>query len=500
MNPLRTLHEAPTLLVPEQVLMPHGPQRDCAVLVVDGRIAEVDSLDALASRPACLGANRIDLPRRLLMPGFIDAHHHLSQAFGKSLVFGEPSEIFARVWVPMEGHMDAEAIEVATRLAAWESLRGGFTTVADAGTRAGVDVARMAEATTEVGLRCVLGIIGNDLGGGVRTASVAEVRAAAEHHLSRWDDADLVHPSLAVSIPEAASDEALVVLAELTREAGSVFQTHLNEHLAAVERSLITGGERPLERLDRLGVLGPELLAAHATLVTPREIRLLAESGAAISYNPVASSWKGNAVAPALLLHELGVRMGLGTDGTRSDAFRLLDAAETAQRLTTGVASGDSSSGGGWTWLEKGLRGGTDAVGLAGRVGEIAPGAHADLLVVDLDVPEFVPSWDLPWELVRLGNRDQIESVIVAGRLRLHRGWPVDWDGHGLLERARQAADRVVGGSPIIRVDPLSTEHRASWMKEHGAEVAQAESAVRAVDPYETPGPLSARGASGVRG
>ncbi len=192
--------------------------------------------------------------------------------------------------------------------------------------------------------------------------------------------------------------------------------------------------------------------------------------------------------------------MGLGTDGTRSDAFRLLDAAETAQRLTTGVASGDSSSGGGWTWLEKGLRGGADAVGLAGRVGEIAPGAHADLLVVDLDVPEFVPSWDLPWELVRLGNRDQIESVIVAGRLRLHRGWPVDWDGHGLLERARQAADRVVGGSPIIRVDPLSTEHRASWMKEHGAEVAQAESAVRAVDPYETPGPLSARGASGVRG
>ncbi len=237
-------------------------------------------------------------PRRLLMPGFIDAHHHLSQAFGKSLVFGEPSEIFARVWVPMEGHMDAEAIEVATRLAAWESPRGGFTTVADAGTRAGVDVARMAEATTEVGLRCVLGIIGNDLGGGVRTASVAEVRAAAEHHLSRWDDADLVHPSLAVSIPEAASDEALVVLAELTREAGSVFQTHLNEHLAAVERSLITGGERPLERLDRLGVLGPELLAAHATLVTPREIRLLAESGAAISYNPVASSWEGQRRRP----------------------------------------------------------------------------------------------------------------------------------------------------------------------------------------------------------
>ncbi len=497
MTQLRSLHQAPTLLVPEKVLLPEGAQTGHAVLVDDGRIlavgplAEVDAqarsllTDANAADPipgatanpadlipsadrAPVEPVRIDLPGRLLMPGFIDAHHHLTQTFGKSLVFGEPSEIFQRVWVPMESNMAAEAIDVATRLAAWESLRGGFTTVTDAGTRSSVDVSAISDVTTDVGLRCVLGVICNDLGGGVRTSTVAEVVAAAERHLSRWDAESLVHPSLAVSIPEVASDEAVVAITRLAREAGVPFQTHLNEHIVAVERSLISGGERPLERLARLGALGPELLAAHATLLTPREIRLLRDSGGAIAYNPVASSWKGNAVAPALLMHELGMRIGLGTDGTRSDAFRLLDAAETAQRLTGGMDVIDSSAGGGWTWLEQGLRGGADAVGLGGQIGEISPGARADLLVLNIDTPEFVPSWDVPWELVRLANRDQIEAVIVDGKLRLEHGWPVDWDGREFLERAKDVSRRVVENSPITRIDPNAADHRARWMAEHG--------------------------------
>lgn len=457
MPDLRTMHEHPTLLLPDHVLLPDGVHVQHAVLVEDGRVAAVGPSAKFRSTDA----ERIPLPRRLLMPGFIDAHHHLTQTFGKSLVFGEPSEIFRRVWVPMEAQLDAEAIDLAVRLGAWESLRGGFTTVADAGTRAAGDLAQIADATSAVGLRCVLGAICNDLAGDRPTATPDQVLSGAEHHLHRWSSHELVHPSLAVSIPEAASAEALGALTQLAREAHVPFQVHLNEHLAAVERSLETTGMRPLERMARLGALGPETLAAHASLLTPHEIALLREHDAAISYNPVASSWKGNAVSPALLLDELGIRVGLGTDGTRSDAFRLLDAAETAQRLAHAMTVGDSSCGGGWTWLDQGLRGGADAVGLGGAVGEITAGAYADLLVVNLDVPELSPSWDLPWELVRLGNRDQIESVVVHGRLRAEYGRPVDWDGDALLEQIRLKADRVVAGASIHTIDPSSQEHRA---------------------------------------
>lgn len=460
---LKDMHEHPVLLLPDLTLLPEGARRGHAVLVEDGHIRDVGPADGFQA----LEVPRVPLPGRLLMPGFIDAHHHLTQSFGKSLVFGEPSEIFKRVWVPMEQFMDEDAIETATRLAAWESLRGGFTTVADAGTRASADVGLLADATSSVGLRCVLGVICNDLQGGTQVASRADIERLARKHLTRWHDHDLVHPSLAISIPEAATDEVLVAVTKLARDASVCFQTHLNEHLAAVERSLVATGHRPLQRLARLGAIGPELLAAHATLLTTDEILLLRDSGGAISYNPVASSWKGNAVAPALLLSELGARVGLGTDGTRSDAFRLLDAAETAQRFAYTMAAGDSSSGGGWIWLDQGLRGGADAVGLGGKVGEIRPGAYADLLVIDLDTPEFVPSWDPEWELVRLGNRDQIESVIVHGRLRLDHGHPVDWDGGRLLEKARETAQRIVASAPIQRIDPSASEHRALWKARH---------------------------------
>ena len=151
----------------------------------------------------------------------------------------------------------------------------------------------------------------------------------------------------------------------------------------------------------------------------------LRDSGSAVAINPVASPWKGNAVAPTELLATLGVRLGMGTDGTRSDGFRMMDAAETNQRLAFGLASGDSVCGGGRLWLDIGnarqrRRG---RPGRADRRGGHRPAA--DFLLIDLDVPEMTPSWDLRWELVRLASRAQIESVHVpvgcgcgkAGRL-----------------------------------------------------------------------------------
>ena len=139
------------------------------------------------------------------MPGFVDAHTHLAQSFGKSLVFGEPSEIFRRIWVPLEGSMDDEAVYLSAKLAALEALRGGFTTVVDAGVRSATGLSAVARACQEAGLRCVLGAICND-GGGAPPAEAAAIVAAAEHHLGAWPVGGLIHPSLAISIPEAATD------------------------------------------------------------------------------------------------------------------------------------------------------------------------------------------------------------------------------------------------------------------------------------------------------
>jgi 5-methylthioadenosine/S-adenosylhomocysteine deaminase len=446
------------LLLPEMLLLPEGPVRDHAVVVADGTFRRIGpAADVLAENP---GLTPVRLDDHLLMPGFVDTHHHLTQSFGKALAFGEPSEIFRRVWVPLEQSLDEDAAHLAAKLAALEALRGGFTTVCEAGTRAPVDVGVIAAAARDAGIRCVLGLTCNDLAPDGTVLDRSEVLRRARDHLARFDDDPLIHPSLAVSVPEAGSDPLLHSVSRMCADAGTVFQVHVNEHLASVERSLERRGVRPLEHLHDVGALGPQVLAAHATLLTPREVRLLADTDTAVSYNPVASAWKGNAVAPATTMAAQGIRFGIGTDATRGDAFRLLDAAETAQRLTTGLQSGDSSCGAGWTWLHHATAGGADAAGLAGVTGEISAGQAADFLVVDCQVPEMQPSRDPVWELVRLAGRDQITAVVVAGRLRLWRGWPPDWDGRALVREAAKVGRDVVEAAPVHQVHPPASEHR----------------------------------------
>lgn len=439
------------LLAPEWLLLPEGPRQGHAVLVTDGCFTDVGPLALLQGRYPGLPVLRLE--RQLLMPGFVDTHHHLSQSFGKGLVFGEPSEIFKRIWVPLEGSLNAELLYLTSKLAALEALRGGFTTVCDAGTRAQEGLEAIAKAAKETGIRCVLARACSDRRG-EDVLDSAPVLADAERHLSAWDNDPLIVPSLAVPIPEIATDAMLKRVYGLCAEAGRVFQSHVNEHLVAVERSLERFGLRPLEHLYKAGALGPRALLAHATLLTPSELSMLKESGAAVSYNPVASAWKGNAVAQALMMHSLGVPLGLGTDGTRSDGFRLLDYAEAAQRFAHGLAVGDSVCGSGQVWLDAGTQGGAKVLGLGEVTGRIATGLSADFLLVDLAVPELLPSWDLAWELVRLVNRDQIQAVVVQGQLRLWQGWPTDWDARALMHQVDALAKDVIARAPIHKVNP----------------------------------------------
>jgi 5-methylthioadenosine/S-adenosylhomocysteine deaminase len=446
------------LLLPEQLMLPDGCVREHAVLVRDGRFHRVGTASALLAEFPQLAP--IALPQRLLMPGLIDAHTHLTQSLGKALAFGEPSEIFRRIWVPMESTLREEAAYVSAKLASLEALRGGFTTVVDAGTRSEEGLDAVARAARETGIRCVLARICNDLAAPAGVDAYGPLVAAAEAHLARYEHDPLVHPSLAVSIPEVASDRMLARVSALVREAGRVFQTHANEHLVAVERSLVARGMRPIELLHACDALHASTLLAHATLLTPSELTLLAQTGAAVAYNPVASAWKGNAVLDALQLHERGVPFALGTDGTRYDGFRLLDAAETAQRLTVGLARGDSSCGGGWMWMDHATQLGARAVGLQQVTGAIAEGLAADFLLLDLDVPEMQPSWDLTWEVVRLADRSQLEAVFVGGALRLWEGWPVDWDARALLAQVREIAQQDITRAPIQRIHPAADAHR----------------------------------------
>ena len=109
-----------TIVAPGRLLLDGGPQRDMAVLLRAGRFADVGQAAALCARHP--QARLVELPDHLMMPGFIDTHTHLTQSLGKSLVFGEPSEIFRRIWVPLEGSLDEHMVYLSSKLAAQRKL------------------------------------------------------------------------------------------------------------------------------------------------------------------------------------------------------------------------------------------------------------------------------------------------------------------------------------------------------------------------------------------
>lgn len=448
-------------LQPDILLAPEGVKRDAVLQIERARIVAIsDAGDASGPPP-------LRLPGCAIVPGFIDAHTHLGQTFGKSYVFGEPSQIWQRIWGPLEGSLTPELVEVSATWMCLEALRGGFTTIVNFAMGDEEKTGAFHAAAAKTGIRLVSCAGASDLadyplptGMTPKLSSIDEALARAERHLAMCRGLDRVTPSLCCSGIQGATDDLIAEMASFCLRHDVLFQFHSNEHFPEIHGCLLRYGLRPIELLAKRGALGHQVLLHHCTLVSDREIELLADSGTGVTYNPVASAWKGDGVAPAMSFIERGIRFGLGTDSTRSNAFRLLDAAETCQRLIYGMPKLDFSSGAGWRWVDAATHGAADVAGLGNVTGALRPGLSADFLLLDMQRPETLPSWDFEWELVRLYDREQIEAVFVDGKPVLHRGKPVGWDGDAFLREKVPAAIEAVTRSKALRVHGPSSNHR----------------------------------------
>jgi cytosine/adenosine deaminase-related metal-dependent hydrolase len=170
--------------------------------------------------------------------------------------------------------------------------------------------------------------------------------------------------------------------------------------------------------------------------------------------------WKGNAVAPALTYLRQKIRVGIGSDVTRNDGFRMLEAAETLQRVTSGIPTDDFSCGAGWIWVDAATRGGADAAGLGKVTGELRVGREADFLILDMSAPEVTPSWDFSWELVRFYDKSNIAAVFVAGAPTVLEGRAAQFDSEAFVDEYRAYTRQRVLNSGISRVHGASRQHR----------------------------------------
>lgn len=448
------------VLAPELLLTADGPAAEQALVVEGSRIVYAGPRAGL---PAADAAHAQTLPAHAIVPGFVDAHTHLAQTFGKLLIGGEPAQIWRRLWLPMEAALDEEGDYVSAKWQLLEQLRGGFTGVVNYSLGDARRNAAVHRAALEVGvrLRSSTGLdeVGIDAGPEGSQVPLSRILERIDEHIEQVSPYPLIYPSVSASSFYGNRPETLARLSEYARSRKILLQIHANEHFPEVHESILRYGKRPLELLAAHGVLGPHVLIHHATLVTDSEVELLRRTGTAVAYNPVASEWKGNAVAPALAFAAHGVRFGLGSDNTRFDGFRTLDAAEHAQRLVYGLPVSDFSAGAGWTWVDAITRGGADAAGFEG-VGTLAQGQAADFLILDMERPETAVSWDFEWELVRYYSREQIAYVVVAGKPVLAFGQPIDWDARAFVQRYRELGRRIGSAPGITRLHGSSQGYR----------------------------------------
>jgi cytosine/adenosine deaminase-related metal-dependent hydrolase len=138
----------------------------------------------------------------------------------------------------------------------------------------------------------------------------------------------------------------------------------------------------------------------------------------------------------------------------------MLDAAESCQRIGHGLRVIDFSCGAAWLWVDALTRGSADVCGWGTDAGVLAPGMAADFLVLDMDSPETIPSWDFEWELVRYYNRDQIDAVVVDGNPVMIGKRPVTWDDRAFIEEYRRLAVQVGSAPDIRRIHGPSTQYR----------------------------------------
>jgi 5-methylthioadenosine/S-adenosylhomocysteine deaminase len=258
----------------------------------------------------------------------------------------------------------------------------------------------------------------------------------------------------------------IAALSRFCRERGILFQIHANEHTPEVHACIEATGRRPIELLAELDVLGRTTLIAHATLATGAEAEMLRQSDTAVAYNPVAGVWKGNAVAPALDYMLRGIRVGLGSDATRNDGLRMIDAAEACQRIAFGMPRDDFSCGAGWRWVFAATQGGADAALLGEDVGALVPGRRADFLLLDGRGPEVRPRWDLSWEIVRFFDRADILATFVDGEPVQIGGRTTRLDSEAFLDAAEPEGVACVDAAGLIRLHATAD---SAWPSPRGS-------------------------------
>ncbi len=373
---------------------------NATVLTMDERLTVFESGavavagdSILAVGPAALdydAAERIDCRGQIVMPGLINAHTHVPM----SLLRGLADDLRLDVWLmgymmPVEREfVTPEFVDLGTRLSCAEMIRSGVTCFADMY----YFEESVAQATAAAGLRAICGQTVLRFPAPDAT-SYEDALARARDFVERWRGHPLIVPAPAPHAPYTCTPEILRACAELAAEFDVPLLTHLSETLLEVEESRRVNGMPVIPWVKKQGLFDAKVLAAHCVHVDEGEIRALKNMKAGVAHNPTSNLKLGAGVAPVAKMLELGVDVGIGTDGAASNNdLDMFEETRLAALLAKGIG-GDPTAIPAREALTMATRLGACALHLDHLTGSLEPGKRADLIVLEVSQLHSIPAF-----------------------------------------------------------------------------------------------------------
>ncbi|WP_282702000.1 amidohydrolase [Streptomyces sp. CC219B] len=426
-----------------------GFTEDAAVVVRDGAVEAVTTAAEAAGRAA---VERIDARGQVALPGLVNCHTHAPMVALRGVAEDLPTEEWFNdvVW-PVESNLTERDVVLGARLACAEMIRGGVTCFADH--YFAMDA--VAAVVAECGMRAHLGeAFFSSQGPQGRERSL-------EFALRHRGGADgRITTALAPHAPYTVTDDDLAATADLARAHGLPVHLHAAENRDQAETSLARHGATPIEILKRTGILDTDVLIAHGTGILDRDLPLLE---AADGLTAVASAPRGYlkfawpTTTPVRALREIGIPVGLATDGAASnnslDVWESMALTALVQKSTTGDPR--------WLTSRQALHHATlqsaRAVGLGDRVGGIAPGRRADIVLVGLDGPHTQPVHDLAATLVHSARSSDVRTTIVDGRILMRDRELLTLDVPSVVAELRERLPGLLDRSHGKRIQDYDT-------------------------------------------
>jgi 5-methylthioadenosine/S-adenosylhomocysteine deaminase len=414
---------------------------DHAIVIRDGQILAI--LPRAAALDAHPSATRISRPDHVLLPGLVNAHTHAPMSLFRGMADDLPLETWLtrHIWPAEARWVTADFVRDGAELALLEMLQGGTTTLGDMYFFPDV----VARAVAESGMRAAIGMI---------VLEQPTVWAgSADEYLSKGlavRDQFKGHPRISLMFaphaPYTVSDHTFGQIRILADELDVPIQMHVHETPAEVAGGIEQSGCRPLQRLDRLGIVTPLLAAVHMTQLDADEIAMLAARGSSVIHCPESNLKLASGHCPVALLEAAGVNVALGTDGPASNNdLDMFGEMRTAALLGKWIAQRAEVLPAA-TVLRMATLNGAAALGLADRTGSLVPGKAADLICVDLARAATQPVHSPISQLVYATSRDQVTDVWVAGQHLLDSGRPTVADSEAILARAGAWAAKLRAG------------------------------------------------------